>query len=665
MLLTKSVEQAILEVEEETELSQIRKFKQEYQKRQENNHAQWDQEVKREISLINKKNKTLNNARAKREQQIKTMHKLQCLNISKKFLSGCFMGTMKQLAEHSYWRDSFKDQLTVAFKDQLLSSVLVDTQKFDHSGSLLDSIVSEQLDDFGKAKQRIKSSMLAKQNRREKSRLIESADRRIVHFIFNPNQPVKISPFTRKFVKLMEGPEELEEFERTEAEAFDQYIEAISKEEDDVTDPVVYGKNPFYELELKSLHRLAFAVADNPFMKTDTAKYYPEVHVVLQDGTVMTTISPSNRSDSNFGTSVYVENFRDDHLKINDDRKVRLTLSDFKDRRNMMILLTVRCNDLKGQSIDPSTFAQAWFRLQNEDTNQTLDYSYIDKVKKDEGIEDEAEAEDEEAEDGEEPVKKEHIFLAGRLYREDTELRQSPPPEPKEGEEPAPVPEKKYKTRWIYERWNKVVSSADFPDVAKRLGGLYNSARKEVRSNKERVKEAKAAVIRAAEEKKALLAAAAAKKAKAAKKGGKKTEEAPAEEEDKKQVQVTAPSEDGDLNLNDPADFAKALTKEVPRPFTFGPIEFSELNLTESEMPFDADGNKLRIIDSLDLHLQQPSCCIRGHTVQIKGRNFKRRSTMLKHGRFMQNLVVSPVYPKLVEAVEEEGEDEAGEDSAE
>lgn len=59
------------------------------------------------------------------------MHKLQCLNISKRFLSGCFMGTMQQLADHSYWRDSFKDQLTVAFKDHILSSVLTDTMKFD------------------------------------------------------------------------------------------------------------------------------------------------------------------------------------------------------------------------------------------------------------------------------------------------------------------------------------------------------------------------------------------------------------------------------------------------------------------------------------------------------------------------------------------------------
>jgi len=87
----------------------------------------------------------------------------------------------------------------------------------------------------------------------------------------------------------------------------------------------------------------------------------------------------------------------------------------------------------------------------------------------------------------------------------------------------------------------------------------------------------------------------------------------------------------------------------VPRPFTFGPIEFCDLNLTGAEKTFDADEQKMRIIDCLDTHLHQPSCCIRGHRVLIKGRNFKRPTTMLKHGRFMQNLQVCPVYPKIVE----------------
>lgn len=58
--------------------------------------------------------------------------------------------------------------------------------------------------------------------------------------------------------------------------------------------------------------------------------------------------------------------------------------------------------------------------------------------------------------------------------------------------------------------------------------------------------------------------------------------------------------------------------------------------------------------------MPQPSCCIRGHTVQIKGRNFKRASTMLKHGRYMQNLEVHPVYPKPIEEVANDDDNAEG-----
>jgi radial spoke head protein 3 len=68
VLLTKSVEQALLEVEEETELDEIRKFKGEYEKRQVSLHDCWEEEVKREIQRIKHKNKVLKQARAKRDQ---------------------------------------------------------------------------------------------------------------------------------------------------------------------------------------------------------------------------------------------------------------------------------------------------------------------------------------------------------------------------------------------------------------------------------------------------------------------------------------------------------------------------------------------------------------------------------------------------------------------
>ena len=115
------------------------------------------------------------------------------------------MGTMHKLARHNYWRDGFKDQLTVAYKDALLTSVRKDTEKFTEAGQYLDSIVSDQFVKFDVDKKRIRKNMAAKIARREATRLIESADRRIVHWIFDPKIPVQETPFAMKFGKMLEG----------------------------------------------------------------------------------------------------------------------------------------------------------------------------------------------------------------------------------------------------------------------------------------------------------------------------------------------------------------------------------------------------------------------------------------------------------------------------
>jgi hypothetical protein len=47
-----------------------------------------------------------------------------------------------------------------------------------------------------------------------------------------------------------------------------------------------------------------------------------------------------------FENLAYCENFRDDLLKINDDRKIKMTLSDFTDPETL-ILMTVRVSDSK------------------------------------------------------------------------------------------------------------------------------------------------------------------------------------------------------------------------------------------------------------------------------------------------------------------------------
>lgn len=98
-----------MEVEEETEIDEIRKFKNESNSRKQAERDDWEQEVKKEIARIKQKNKALNNARIKREAQIKTMHKLQCLSLAKNFLSNIFPNSMQYLADHNFWKNRFHD----------------------------------------------------------------------------------------------------------------------------------------------------------------------------------------------------------------------------------------------------------------------------------------------------------------------------------------------------------------------------------------------------------------------------------------------------------------------------------------------------------------------------------------------------------------------------
>lgn len=68
-----------------------------------------------------------------------------------------------------------------------------------------------------------------------------------------------------------------------------------------------------------------------------------------------------------------------------------------------MFFLTVRTFDTRLEKIKEGAFDQAWFRLQNEDTNQTLDYTKIGDIDISEtGYDPAQDAMPEEGEEGEE-----------------------------------------------------------------------------------------------------------------------------------------------------------------------------------------------------------------------------------------------------------------------
>ena len=165
----------------------------------------WQTEVKREIQRIKVKNKALDHARMKRKQQIETMNKLQCLNISKTFLSTNFKMSMQFLADKNHWRDTFKDQLNVDFREWLYDSVTRNLTNKQKASSFKDEVYSGQLQKIGNEKIPIKKTVQFNLEKKAKFRVIESTNKRIVHFLFNPGHGVTTSPFARKYKRFMIG----------------------------------------------------------------------------------------------------------------------------------------------------------------------------------------------------------------------------------------------------------------------------------------------------------------------------------------------------------------------------------------------------------------------------------------------------------------------------
>ena len=95
------------------------------------------------------------------------------------------------------------------------------------------------------------------------------------------------------------------------------------------------------------------------------------------------------------------------------------------------------------------------------------------------------------------------------------------------------------------------------------------------------------------------------------------------------------------FKLELPDQFAKALQQKIARPFIFGPVEFEGLNLSDEQAKFDRVEEAKKVETALERSLIMPSgLCIHGYKVLVKNRNLKRRSSLLKHARFLKNLEV-------------------------
>jgi len=85
--------------------------------------------------------------------------------------------------------------------------------------------------------------------------------------------------------------------------------------------------------------------------------------------------------------------------------------------------------------------------------------------------------------------------------------------------------------------------------------------------------------------------------------------------------------------------------------------------LADAEHPFEPEAQREHVTSALERSILLPSnLCVHGFKVKVKKRNLKRRSTLLKHARFLRNLEVLPVLPPEPEPMAEGEMDGSDED---
>lgn len=208
--------------------------------------------------------------------------------------------------------------------------------------------------------------------------------------------------------------------------------------------PVVFEESPFFTCDLPSLTKISFGVADNMYGKSERSKYFPEVVVISPKGKILTRVNPEHLVSDKYGLE-YISDCREVKMKLNDDKKVKISLQRLA-KKGRMVLFTVRGEDLRAKPPKEGEFANAWFRLNNEETNQTIDYTKLSSIEKPEGFEEDPPLE-EGVDIGEQP-RNEIVYLAGRVYVADSGV-------------------------WVYESLNQCMTSDKFEDPIQVINELY------------------------------------------------------------------------------------------------------------------------------------------------------------------------------------------------
>lgn len=140
VLINKTLEQSIMEVEEEFELDTMQEFKTEWFKRQEIMMKSWEEQVAEEWVRWNEKEEVLKQKREEKRKEAQVLLKIQATATAKAHLKGLVPGAIESLSEVA-----FPDMKGIAITREFLPQIFGQVQKQVESRVKAESTIKDML----------------------------------------------------------------------------------------------------------------------------------------------------------------------------------------------------------------------------------------------------------------------------------------------------------------------------------------------------------------------------------------------------------------------------------------------------------------------------------------------------------------------------------------
>eukprot|EP00742_Colponemidia_sp_Colp-10_P000795 GILJ01000862.1.p1 GENE.GILJ01000862.1~~GILJ01000862.1.p1 ORF type:complete len:456 (+),score=102.97 GILJ01000862.1:136-1503(+) len=145
VLVLKTLEQALMEVEEEDELSSIQSFKDKYHEKQQQTQRELDAMVERERMLLARKEQRVREERDRVQKEQTLVKKLSSLKLSRQYLETVTNSAFRSLYQSGFYPDNRKQVIEQAFMPWLFSQVDKAVHHVDVTRQLVDAVIQTSI----------------------------------------------------------------------------------------------------------------------------------------------------------------------------------------------------------------------------------------------------------------------------------------------------------------------------------------------------------------------------------------------------------------------------------------------------------------------------------------------------------------------------------------